>query len=86
MWARQYSTLKLIGHRNKTCVVYVACRDEALTRLIKENEETANPASRRDEALTRLMTGNEETANPTPRRDETVTRLMEEAMCGVCGG
>ena len=36
-------------------MVYVACRDEAVTRLMTENEETANPASRRDEALTRLM-------------------------------
>ena len=54
MWARQYSTLKLIGHRNKTCVVYVVGRDEALTRLMTGNEETANPTPRRDETVTRL--------------------------------
>ena len=36
-------------------MVYVVGRDEAVTRLIKENEETANRTPRRDEALTRLM-------------------------------
>ena len=55
MWARQYSTLKLIGHPNNTCVVYMMGRDEALTRLMTGNEETAKPTPRRDEALTRLM-------------------------------
>ena len=62
--------------------MYVVGRDEALTRLMTGNEETAKPTPRRDEALTRLMTENEETANPASRRDEAVTRLMKEAMCG----
>ena len=53
-------------------------RDEAVTRLMTGNAETANPASRRDEAVTRLMTGNAETSNHADVRRVEASSLPQD--------